>query len=180
MMHSLHRQADEAGNMNAIRLTVQCFLSNGFLWWTSELWSLMTCWGKWNATWHFIFTLFCWCLSAVETLIEQLHEAWDVQSCLFALKLVVQRKELSRLLGLRSAHFYVTAQSLTWEPELIVPLKSMLMLGLYQHISEPSQKRLSKAFIQWSVIIGVFSVLGALSKCSRRGPPRWMLRSILG
>ncbi len=65
----------------------------------------MTCWGKWNATWHFIFTLFCWCLSAVETLIGQLHEAWDVQSCLFALKLVVQRKELSRLLGLLSAHF---------------------------------------------------------------------------
>ncbi len=130
----------------------------------------MTCWGKWNAMWHFIFTLFCWCLSAVETLIEQLHEAWDVQSCLLVLKLVVQRKELSRLLGLRSAHFYVTAQSLTWEPELIVPLKSMLMLGLYQHVSEPSQKRLSKAFIQWSVIIGMFSVLGALSKCSRGGP----------
>ncbi len=28
-MHSLHRQADEAGNMNKIRLTVQCFSSNG-------------------------------------------------------------------------------------------------------------------------------------------------------
>ncbi len=27
---------------------------------------------------------------------------------------------------------------------------------------------------------GMFSVLGALSKCSRRGPPRWILRSILG
>ncbi len=27
---------------------------------------------------------------------------------------------------------------------------------------------------------GVFSVLGALSKCSRRGPPPWILRSILG
>ncbi len=39
----------------------------------------MTCWGKWNATWHFISMLFCWCLSAVETLIEQLHEACDVQ-----------------------------------------------------------------------------------------------------
>ncbi len=38
MMHSLHRQADEAGNMNAIRLMVQCcsmvrlIPSNGFLW----------------------------------------------------------------------------------------------------------------------------------------------------
>ncbi len=63
----------------------------------------MTCLGKWNATWHFISTLFCWCLSKVETLIEQLHEAWDVQSCLFALKLVVQRKEWSRSLSLRSA-----------------------------------------------------------------------------
>ncbi len=54
--------------------------------------TLMTCWGNWNATWHFISTLFCWCLSAVETLIERLHEAWDVQSCLLALRLV-QRKE---------------------------------------------------------------------------------------
>ncbi len=53
----------------------------------------MTCWGKWNATWHFISMLFCWCFSTVETLLEQLHEAWDVQSCLFMLKLVVQRKE---------------------------------------------------------------------------------------
>ncbi len=31
MMHSFHRQADEAGNMIAVRLTVQCFPSNGFL-----------------------------------------------------------------------------------------------------------------------------------------------------
>ncbi len=49
----------------------------------------MTCWGKLNAMWHFISMLFCWRLSAVETLIEQLHESWDVQSCLFTLKLVV-------------------------------------------------------------------------------------------
>ncbi len=59
-----------------------------------ELTSCGHCWGKWNATWHFISTLFCWCLSVVETLIEQLHEARDVQSCLFALELV-QRKEWS-------------------------------------------------------------------------------------
>ncbi len=32
MMHSLHRQADEAGNVNAIRLTGECFPFNGFLW----------------------------------------------------------------------------------------------------------------------------------------------------
>ncbi len=32
------------------------------------------------------------------------------------------------------------------------PLESMLVLGLYQHVSEPSQKRLSKAFIQRSVM----------------------------
>ncbi len=63
----------------------------------------MSFWGKWNATWHFISTLFCWCLSAVETPIEQLHEAWDVQSCLFDLKLVVKRKEWSCSLALCSA-----------------------------------------------------------------------------
>ncbi len=32
------------------------------------------------------------------------------------------------------------------------PLESMLVLGLYQHVSEPSQKRLSKVFIQQSVM----------------------------
>ncbi len=32
MMHSLDKQADEAKNMNAVRLMVQCFPSNGFLW----------------------------------------------------------------------------------------------------------------------------------------------------
>ncbi len=63
----------------------------------------MTCWGKWNATWHFISTLFCWCLSTVETPIERLHEAWDVQSCLFVLKLVVKRKEWTSSLALRYA-----------------------------------------------------------------------------
>ncbi len=81
------------------------------------LWTPMTCWGKWNAMWHFISTLFCWCLSTVETLIEQLYETWDVQSCLFTLKLVVQRKEWSRSLALRSSLRHVTAQ--TREPELI-------------------------------------------------------------
>ncbi len=100
-------------------------------------------------------TLFCWCLSAVGTLIEQLHEAWDVQSCLFTLKLVVQRKEWSCSLALHSA---ITAQvcgasrlrhrNRSWSR----PLESMLVLGLYQHVSEPSQKRLSNAFIQRSVM----------------------------
>ncbi len=37
----------------------------------------------------------------------------------------------------------VTAQ--TQEPELIVAALVMLVLGLYQHVSEPSQKRLTKA-----------------------------------
>ncbi len=45
---------------------------------------------------------------------------------------------------------HVTAQ--TQEPELIAALELMLVSGLYQHISELSQKRLSKAFIQWSVM----------------------------
>ncbi len=40
----------------------------------------------------------------------------------------------------------VTAQ--TREPELIAALGSMLVSGLYQHVSEPSQKRLSNTFIQ--------------------------------
>ncbi len=50
----------------------------------NELWTLMTCWGK--------------LISAVETLIVQLHEVWDVKSFLFALKIVVQRKEWSQSL----------------------------------------------------------------------------------
>ncbi len=65
--------------------------------------TLMTCWGKWNATWPFISTLFCWCLSTIEILIEQLHEAWDVQSCLLVLKLAVQRRKWWFSLVLRSA-----------------------------------------------------------------------------
>ncbi len=32
MVRSLHRQADEAGDMNTVSLTVQCFPSNGFQW----------------------------------------------------------------------------------------------------------------------------------------------------
>ncbi len=112
----------------------------------------MTCWGKWNATWHFISTLFCWCVSAVETLIEQLHEAWDVQSCLFMLKLVVRRKEWLRSLALCSSQVCGASRfrhgNLSWSR----PLESMLVLGLYQRVSEPSQKWLSKAFIQRSVM----------------------------
>ncbi len=73
----------------------------------------------------------------VETLIERLHESWDVQSCLFALKLVVQRKEWSRLLALGASRLRNGNRS--WSR----PLESMLVLGLYQHFSEsePSQKR---------------------------------------
>ncbi len=112
----------------------------------------MTCWGKWNATWHFISTLFCWCLSAVETLIEQLHEAWVVQSCLFALKLVVERKEWSRSLMLRSAQVCGVSRLRHENRSWSRPLEPMLVLGLYQHVSEPSQKRLSEAFTQRSVI----------------------------
>ncbi len=122
----------------------------------------MTCWGKWNVTWHFISTLFCWCLSTVETLIEQLHAAWDVQSCLFALKLVVQRKEWSRSLMLRSAQVCSVSRLRHGNRSWSRPLESMLVLGLYQHVSEPSQKRLSKAFIQRSVM-----------------PQRWSKRHLL-
>ncbi len=49
-----------------------------------EMWTMMTD-GKWNATWHFVYKLFCWCLSEVETLIERLNESWDVHS-LFHIK----------------------------------------------------------------------------------------------
>ncbi len=112
----------------------------------------MTCWGKWNATWRFISTLFCLCLSTVETLIERLHEAWDVRSCLFALKLVVQRKEWSRSLVLRSAQVCGALRLRHGNGSWSWLLESMLVLGLYQHVSEPSQKRLSKAFIQRSVM----------------------------
>ncbi len=46
----------------------------------------MTCWGKWNATWHFVSKLFYWCLSVAETLIEWLCEAWDVIHVYFRVK----------------------------------------------------------------------------------------------
>ncbi len=36
-------------------------------------------WGKLNATRHLVF----WRFSVDETLVEQLHETWDVHSCLF-------------------------------------------------------------------------------------------------
>ncbi len=91
----------------------------------------MTCWGKWNATWHLISTLFCWCLSAVETLIERLHEARDVQSCLFVLKLVVQRKEWSRSLALGSAQGCGESRLRHRNRSWLRPLESMLVFWFY-------------------------------------------------
>ncbi len=109
-------------------------------------------WGKWNSKWHFISTLFCWHLFMVETLIGQLHEACDVQSCLLVLKLVVQRKEWSRSLTLCSAQ--VCGASRLWHGNWSwsLSLELILVLCLYQHVSEPYHKLLSKAFIQRSDI----------------------------
>ncbi len=96
-------------------------------------------WGKWNVTWHFISTqLKPHCLSAVETLIEGLHEAWDVQSCLFTLKLVVQKTEWLRSLALCSAQVCGASRLRHGNRSWSRPLESMLVLGLYQHVSEPS------------------------------------------
>ncbi len=47
-------------------------------------------WGKWNSTWHLVYKLFYWHLSAVETLIDWLHEMFV--HVYFVLKLVVKRK----------------------------------------------------------------------------------------
>ncbi len=115
----------------------------------------MTCWGKLNAMWHFISTLFCWCFSVSETLIEELHEAWDIQSCLFALKLVVKRREG----GVRC----VTAQ--TQEPELIAAAQvnawvgfisacfwtvpEMALQGIYSVICHATSKTAKTPFIIW-------------------------------
>ncbi len=123
----------------------------------------MTCWDKWNATWHFISTLLCWCLSAVKTLIEQLHEAWDVQSCLFVLKLVVQRMEWSTLAPLCTSLRSVTAQ--TREPELIaaarvtasvgfIPARfrtvpEAALRGVYTAICHATSKTVKTPFIIW-------------------------------
>ncbi len=86
-------------------------------------------------------TLFCWCLSVVETLIEQLHEAWDIQTCLFTLKLVVQKKEWWRSFTLRShagtgADRGRSSQCLCW-----------VYTARFWTV-----QRLSKAFIQRSVM----------------------------
>ncbi len=93
----------------------------------------MTCWGKLNATWHFISVLLM-CFRGWNT--EQLHEAWDVQSCLFMFKLVVRRKEWLRSLALCSSQVCGTSRfrhgNLSWSR----PLESMLVLGLYQRVSE--------------------------------------------
>ncbi len=71
----------------------------------------------------------------VETLIERLHEAWDVQSCLFALKLVVQRKEWWRSLALCSAQVCGATRLRHGNRSWSWPLESMLVLGLYQATS---------------------------------------------
>ncbi len=123
----------------------------------------MTCWGNWNATWHFISTLFCWCLSAVETLIEWLHEAWDVQSCLFTLKLVVQRKEWSRSLALRSAQVCGASRLRLRNRSWSQPLESMLVFiparfwtvpeaalqGVYTEICHATSNTVKAPFIIW-------------------------------
>ncbi len=83
---------------------------------------------------------------------EQLHEAWDVQSCLFMFKLVVRRKEWLRSLAFSSSQVCGTSWFRHGNPSWSRPLESMLVLGLYQRVSEPSQKWLSKAFIQRSVM----------------------------
>ncbi len=121
----------------------------------------MTCWGKINATSHFISPLFCWCLSVVETLIEQLHEAWDVQSCLSGLKLVVQRKEWSRSLSLRGTS-RLRHGNRSWSR----PLESMLVLGLYHStfliqavytaICHATSKTVKTAFIIWNTCCQFF------------------------
>ncbi len=80
-------------------------------------------------------------------------KAWDVQSCLFTLKLVVKRKEWWRSLALRSARVCGASRLRHRIQSWSRLLESMLVLGLYQqHVSEASQKRLSEAFIQWSVM----------------------------
>ncbi len=56
-----------------------------------------------------------------------LHEAWDVQSCLFALKLVVQRKEWSRSLALCSAQVCGASRLRHRNRSWSWPLKSMLV-----------------------------------------------------
>ncbi len=58
-------------------------------------------WGKWNATWRSVYKLFYWHLSAVETLIERLHEMFI--HVYFELKVIVKRKEWSCSLALRAA-----------------------------------------------------------------------------
>ncbi len=49
-------------------------------------------WGKWNALWHFVYKLFYWHLSVVETQIAQLRVAWDVNVCLFCVKTSIKEE----------------------------------------------------------------------------------------
>ncbi len=81
--------------------------------------------------------MFCWCLSVVETLIEQLREAWDVQSCLFALKLVIQRKEWWRSLALLPAQVCGASRLRHWNRSWSRLLESMLVLGLGTFLNRP-------------------------------------------
>ncbi len=98
-------------------------------WWLAEVNEMLL---------DFISTLFCWRLSVVETLIE-----W-----LIVLKRVVNRKEWWRSLCWSLQHVTAQTRNRSWSR----PLESMLVSGLYQHVSESSQKRLCNAFIQQSVM----------------------------
>ncbi len=124
----------------------------------------MTCWGKWNDTCHFISTLFCWCPSAVETLIEQLHEAWC--SVMF-IGVKTSSKEEGMIAFTRAllctSLWRVTAQ--TREPELIaaarvnacvgfIPARfwtvpEAALQGVYTAICHATSKTVKTPFIIW-------------------------------
>ncbi len=80
--------------------------------------------------WDILFPCSFVCLSAVETLIEQLHKAWDVQPCLFVFKLVVKRKDWSHSLTLRSAQACCASRLRHGNQSWLQLLESVLVLGL--------------------------------------------------
>ncbi len=100
----------------------------------------MTCWGKINAKWHFISPLF-WCLSVVETLIEQL---WGMRcSVMFIRVKTISAKE--GMIAFTLAPRRITAQ--TWEPKLIAAARVNACVGFI-----PPARFWSKPFIQRSVM----------------------------
>ncbi len=82
---------------------------------------------KVNELWHFVYKLFYWRLSTVETLIEWLHEAWNVHSCLFHIK---TSKEEGTIVLTRA-----TCCSLNW--------------GVYTVICWASSKSVKTTIIVW-------------------------------